>query len=95
MAAVALANGLNANLLRRWVVQAGGGADAAVERAAVEHKVPLVSDGFVALQLSGAPAPVAAVDIRIELRRGATVVALSWPVAAAGACAAWLREWLR
>jgi transposase len=31
----------------------------------------------------------------IELRRGATVVKVSWPVAAAAGCAAWLGELLR
>jgi transposase len=34
-------------------------------------------------------------DIRIELRRGATTIAIAWPGQAAGECAAWLREWLR
>jgi transposase len=33
--------------------------------------------------------------IRIELRRGATVAQVHWPLTAAGACAEWLRGWLR
>jgi hypothetical protein len=33
-------------------------------------------------------------EIRIQLRRGATAMTIAWPVAAAGDCAAWLREWL-
>jgi transposase len=36
-----------------------------------------------------------ATDIRIELRRGATTVAIAWPGAAAAECAAWLGQWLR
>lgn len=36
-----------------------------------------------------------ATDIRIELRRGATTMAVTWPVAAANECAAWMRELLR
>jgi transposase len=34
-------------------------------------------------------------DITIELRRGATVVKVAWPLAAASYCAVWLRELLR
>jgi transposase len=34
-------------------------------------------------------------EIVIELRRGATVVKVSWPLAAAAACGAWLGELLR
>jgi len=41
-----------------------------------------------------AVAPVAA-EIRVEVRRGATTVTILWPTQAAGACAAWLRGWLR
>jgi transposase len=40
---------------------------------------------------SCAPAP----DIRIELRRGATSVSLTWPVSAAEHCAAWMRGLLK
>jgi transposase len=51
---------------------------------------------FVALSLiAGGQQRPAAGDIRIELRRGATTVAISWPAQVAGDCAAWLREWLR
>jgi len=59
--------------------------------AAADDKV---AGAFVALQLPAQPA-AAAPDIRIELRRGATTVSIAWPGAAAGECAAWLREWLR
>jgi transposase len=38
------------------------------------------------------PAPV---DIQIELRRGAMVVKITWPTAAAAECAAWMRRLLR
>ena len=52
---------------------------------------------FVALRLPAPPVVAAppAPDIRIELRRGATSVTVSWPVAGASDCATWLREWLR
>ena len=88
-AAVAMANGVNANLARRWAVEAerrdGGvvttSANGAVARA------------FVPLQLPTAQAPP--LDIRFELRRGATTINVSWPCAAASQCALWIREVLR
>ena len=90
MAAVALAHGLNANLLRRWVVEKKSiGLTPGPATNPPQHE-------FVALPLiAGAQQPPAAGDIRIELRRGATTVAISWPAQVAGDCAAWLREWLR
>ena len=49
---------------------------------------------FVPLQLPQ-PAHATPPDIRIELRRGATSVTVSWPAEAAAECAAWMRELLR
>ena len=47
---------------------------------------------FVAMQLPiSQPAP----DVRIELRRGATAIAVYWPSAEAAQCAVWMRELLR
>ena len=89
MAAVALANGLNANLLRRWVQHDAGSSK--------EPAAPSAAPGgeFIPLALAAAPTPVAGADIRIELKRGTTTVTVNWPARAAGECAAWLREWLR
>ena len=90
MAAVALAHGLNANLLRRWVVEKKSiGLTPASAMSAPQQE-------FVALPLIGQAqqGPVAG-DICIELRGGATTVTIRWPAQAAGDCAAWLREWLR
>ena len=90
VAAVAQAHGLNANLVHKW--RRGRGQRArAIEVAPADDKV---AGAFVALQLPSQPT-AAAPDIRIELRRGATTVNIAWPGAAAGECAAWLREWLR
>ena len=51
-------------------------------------------DGFIALPMS--PACSSTTDpIRIELRRGSTTIAVTWPATAADACAAWMRELLR
>ena len=95
IAAVALSNGLNANLVRRWLNErdlSGG--------AAAMHKAQLCApssstggDRFVPVQLAAVPAEAAA--IRLELRRGPVAVSMSWPASEAAACGAWLREWLR
>lgn len=83
MAAVAMAHGINANLLRRWVHEmAQLPADAA---AVIANPV-----GFIALPM---PAPSAqsassSEPIRIEVRRGSATIALTWPASAADACAA-------
>ena len=86
-----MANGVNANLARRWVVAAEQGANGGGRVLADVSRVapPPV---FVPLQLPCAqPAP----DIRIELRRGATAITVHWPSAEAAQCAAWMRELLR
>ncbi len=94
MAAVAMANGVNANLLRRWVREAelrsgGDRPDATVATIAPPRAA---TPAFVPMQL---PARSVAPDIRIELRRGATSVTVTWPADAAAECAAWMRELLK
>jgi hypothetical protein len=96
MAAVALEHQLNANLLRRWVVEEerirGAGLIAA------QNGLPApsigVNAGFVPVEVTS-PAVAASQEIMIELHRGATVVKVSWPLAAAAACGSWLRGLLR
>ena len=93
VAAIALRNGLNANVVYRWLREEAWGVDA----GAGTHAVSTAQNGaeFIAVQM---PAPAAATlpEIRVEVRRpGAATVTVSWPVQCAGECAAWLREWLR
>jgi transposase len=95
VAAVALSRGINANLLRRWIQEAGGKSTAVKTTRSLPD---VVTPDFVPVAMpvrsvTHAVAPEA--DIRIELRRGATVVSVMWPVAAAGECSAWLQQWLR
>ena len=93
MAAVALAHGLNANLLRRWVVadeaQAAKPMDALIASPAPST---LENRTFIPIQTS---AVTASQEITIEMRRGAMIVKIGWPLRAAADCAAWLRELLR
>ena len=86
-----MANGVNANLARRWVVGAEQGAWGGERVLAVTNGVA-PPPAFVPVQLPCAqPTP----DIRIELRRGATAITVHWPSAEAAQCAAWMRELLR
>ena len=90
VAAIALAHGLNANLVHKWRRRAA--------RRSEPQPVPQPSPPpFIALPMLAAPGPTPTppADIRIELRRGAATVSVNWPVSAASECAAWLREWLR
>jgi transposase len=89
-AAVAMAHGVNANLARRWVVAARRPGGRALAEATASSAVPAA---FVPVQLP--PAEAAPADIRVELRRGVTVINVSWPCTAASDCAAWMRELLR
>lgn len=90
MASVAMSHGINANLLRRWVKAAEVRPVAA---SSCEPGLPApktnTATAFVPLAL---PAPKAASEVRVELRRGATTISVTWPAEAAAECAAWMRE---
>ena len=96
IAAVALEHRLNANLLRRWVVAAERtpAVDALPTRSIALAGAVQANAAFVPVQLQGS-AVVTTQEIVIELRRGPTVVKVTWPLAAAAACGAWLGELLR
>lgn len=98
IAAIALANQLNANLVRRWVGEherlpalTSALCDAPpASTLAIESPTP----AFVPLHVTS-PTPLPSGEIHIELRRNGLVMTLSWPVAQAEACSAWLRDLLR
>lgn len=93
IAAVALANRLNANLLRSWV-------KAHRDQQAVGVSADVGGDGrcspptLVPISVQAADAQPAG-DIQIEIRRQDTVFQIAWPMSQAGTCAQWLRELLR
>lgn len=100
VAEVALAFGLNANLVRQWrrgrgFKLAGGAAMAAtsVTREAQQQFIALAMPQ--AVPVSAVSANVGAGDICIEVRRGALQVSVSWPQAATADCAIWLRDLLK
>lgn len=89
VAGVALANGINANQLRRWMRERGiEPPELSCLPLRMAASEPL--GGFVPVQLSPGLDP----PIRLELRKGAAVVTVVWPTSSAAACGAWLREWL-
>jgi transposase len=92
VAGVALANGLNANQVRRWMRERNIEPPSRRRSMGAERTVPAMP-AFVPMQLASAASTSAA--IQIEVRRGQAAVKIEWPVEAAGECAAWLRDWLR
>jgi transposase len=90
IAAIALANGLNANMLRKWVIDSEGSNPTET----TEHHQVVAGAGaqFIAL---AAPDEGAPREVRIEVQRGETTIKVSWPNEAAAECASWLRELLK
>lgn len=95
VAGIALANGVNANLVRRWMAKRG--VTPASQRPKQSVALPLspcnAAPAFIPVGVE--PSACAPSNIQIEMRRGDTALTVSWPVEAASACAAWLGECLR
>ena len=84
VAKVAMAHGINANIVHGW------------RKLAREADVVAVCGQFVPVAV--APAVHRSADERsigVELRRGAITVKLSWPMSSAMDLSAWMRELLR
>ena len=103
VAAVALSFKLNDNLVHQWRRGRGVASGRGTSSTAIAESTPQ----FIALSLPVPPPPpsappprpaavdVAAGEIRLELKRGAIGVSVTWPISAAAECATWLREVLR
>jgi transposase len=91
VAAVAV-RGLNANLLRRWVLQTERGTLLVPTRSAAASALVESPSGFVPVALSSTATEAA---IRIEVRRGSSTVSVEWPASAARECALLLGELMR
>ena len=78
IAAVALSNGLSANLVRRWLNGRDVSGAAAVQATQLSASLsPTGGDGFVPVHL--ADRLTEAADIRLELRRGPVAMSVNWP----------------
>ena len=98
VAAVALANGLNTNLLRNWIKahcdQQGSEVAIGVESASGSVPVKRSAPSLVPVRVQP-PSDEPSGTIEVEIRRQQTVVAIRWPASEANACAQWLRDLLR
>ncbi len=96
MASVALANGLNANLLRRWVTErqdeSTGGA-ILPDQAPLEIAEP-TTPSLVPITVAMPETPPSG-EIKIEIHRNQMLIAITWPVSQSTSCADWLRDLLR
>jgi len=90
IAAAALARSINANLLRRWVLEA---ERTEADSLVVAQPVTAPNESFLALPMP--PQPADNTPIRIEVRRGTMTLSVQWPRSALHECALWLREVLR
>lgn len=95
IAAVALARSVNANLMRRWVVEAERAANA--PRGNPQSKAllppPIDAQRFIPLAVESPSRSDA--QIRLEIRRGTTTVSVEWPPSAARECVEWLSALLK
>jgi len=92
IAAVALANQLNTNFVRKWVKAHREQSQVPMEDSATAA-VPAVPSTFVPVTVQVSPVESPA-DIRVEIRRSETVVQIAWPASQSSLCAQWLRELL-
>lgn len=84
IAGVALAHGLNANLVHKWRRKARGTPHASAQTQ------------FIALALPPASrSEPAQPDIRVQIQRANATIVVNWPLHGGASCAAWLREWLK
>ena len=91
IAAVAGQHAMNANVLHRWLKehQRSGRHQLAVHSpaAAPETACPLAA--FIPLQLPAAVPQPEAREIKVELRKGALSMVVTWPVSASAELTSW------
>ena len=105
VAAVALARGLNVNLLRKSLVGRGikrtglpAPRTTATRALPAAGEPPAAPVQFIPVEFESAvPAADEATtgntsDIHVELTRGGTLLCVRWPATHAASCAAWLQE---
>ena len=96
IASVALANGLNANLLRRWVTErqeAVAGSVTLPDQHPLEITEPSIP-GLVPITVAMPEMPPSG-EIKIEIHRNQMLISITWPVSQSTSCADWLRDLLR
>jgi transposase len=98
VAKVAMSHGVNANIVHGWrklARERKGAAMSPPSPTTLPAKTAASVPQFLPVSMAQTTSPQAPVDIQIELRRGAAAMKITWPIAAAAECAAWMRELLR
>jgi transposase len=102
LAGVALAHGINPNMVHRWIREERQRLELAELQRGAAAFLPLQLPQVPVTQPSPVPCVVPPVDpsdveqgIRIEVQRAGGKVTVTWPLQSASECGAWLREWLR
>jgi len=86
VSAVALAHGVNANLLRRWIRQFS---------AELSSKTILPPSKLVPVQVDMLPEVPASDAIEINIQKNSARINIRWPGNQANVCSLWLNEWLK
>lgn len=89
VAGVALSHQVNANIVHRWIREEQQRAEQAQVQGPLAAFVPLTIEAPAVNKPSEPDA------IRVQVQRPTGMVTVNWPVQDGGACAAWLREWLK
>lgn len=88
IAALARQHGMNANVLHRWLQEhQRSGCHALAARG--ESGIAPPSSAFIPLALPAPTPAVKAQEIKVELRKGALSMVLTWPASAAAEFACW------
>lgn len=102
LAGVALAHGINPNMVHRWIREERQRRELAELQRGAAAFLPVQLPQVPVTQPSPLPRVVPPVDpsdvgqdIRIEIERAGAKVTVTWPLQSASNCGIWLREWLR
>lgn len=95
IAALALQHGMNANVLHRWLKEHHGSgrhqlaAHSPAAAAASASETASFLAAFIPVQLPAPAQHPETREIKVELRRGALSMVVTWPVSAAAELASW------
>lgn len=94
VAKVAMAHGVNANIVHGWrkLARERDGTAMSPPGPALPAQPAASVPQFLPVSVAQTTSPPAPAGIQIELRRGAAAMKITWPVTAAAECAAWMRE---
>ena len=86
LSAVALAHGVNANLVRRWIKQFP--VDSNLQQLPARARL-------VPVQVEAISTATSEENIQFDIQRGSTQINIRWPMSGAQACVQWLGAWLK